>query len=166
MKILWYSFLLATIYPLLLACSNESRALAITANSTPACVEACEDQTFLGNYNNLRASDGFRQNVWLSCDQGSIGAICMDLNHQLYLVVDTDVPFRSEERINQRFRSLRINATTLRKRMDSDAFILNRDGIDWISRIPSDAEETFPSDLFRELCGVNLQSSDIRFGWD
>ena len=162
----WYSPILVTIYSLLLGCSNGSRALSILGNPTPACVEAGEDQTFLGNSNRLRSSDGFRQNVWLSCNRGSIGAICMDLDHQLYLVVDTEVPLRSEVYLNQRFRSLRVNATTLRKRMDSGAFILDRSGIDWISRIPLDAEESFPSDLFKELCGVNLKLSDIRFGWD
>jgi hypothetical protein len=162
----WQSSILVAIYSLLLGCTTGSRTLSTPDTTTPACVEACEDQTFLGNANSLRASDGFRQNVWLSFNKGSIGAICMDLDHQLYLVVDTEVPHRSEEYLSQRFRSLRVNATTLRKRMDSDAFILDRDGIDWISRIPLDAEESFPAELFKELCGVNLKSSNIRFGWD
>jgi hypothetical protein len=162
----WQSSILVATYSLLLGCSTGSRTISASGNTAPACVEACEDQTFLGNSNSLRASDGFRQNVWLSFNQGSIGAICMDMDRQLYLVVDTEVPLRSEEYLSQRIKSLRVNATTLRKRMNSDAFILDRDGIDWISRIPLDAEESFPADLFTELCGVNLKSSDIRFGWD
>ena len=162
----WRNTILIAIYSLLLGCSNGSRVISTTGDTAPACVEECDDQTFLGNSNDLRASDGFRQNVWLSFNQGSIGAICMDLDHQLYLVIDTEFPIRSAEYLSQRFRGLQVSSTKLRKRMNPDAFILDRDGIDWITRIPSDAEESFAADLLNELCGLNLRSPDIRFGWD
>ncbi len=160
------SFILVTICSVLLGCGTGSHTHSTPDKPRPPDGEACEDQTFLGNAKRLRASGGFRQNVWLSFNRGSIGAICMDLDRQLYLVIDTEFPLRSEECLSQRFRSLRVTPTTLRKRMNSDAFILDRDGIDWISRIPLEAEESFPTELFRELCGVNLKSSDMRFAWD
>jgi hypothetical protein len=90
----------------------------------------------------------------------------MDLDRQLYLVVDTEFTARPETRLSKRFRNLHISASTLRKRMDPNAFILDRDGIDWISRIPPDAEDSFAADLFNELVGLNLKSADIRYGWD
>lgn len=90
----------------------------------------------------------------------------MDLDHQLYLVVDTELPVRSVAHLSKRFSNLRISAATLRKRMDPDAFILDRDGIDSIFRIPPDAEESFAADLFSELLGIKLKPADIRFHWD
>jgi hypothetical protein len=90
----------------------------------------------------------------------------MDLEHQLYLVVVTDLPTRSADQISKQFIDLRISTATLRKRMDPDAFILNRDGIDWISRIPPDAEESFAADLLNELLSLDLKPSEIRYGWD
>jgi hypothetical protein len=138
----------------------------LTANrAAPVCLEDCIDQTFLGNAKNLRKSDGFRQNVWLSSN-GPLGAICMDLDHQLYLVVVTEFATRPAEHLSERFRSLEISTAALRKRMDPDAFILDREGIDWICRIPPDAKESFAADLFNELCGLNLKPDNIWFGWD
>ena len=162
----WHHPILMAIYSLLLSCGTGSRVFSTADDTTPACVEECADQTFLGNANELRTSDGFRQNCWLSYDKGSLGAICMDLEHQLYLVVDAKLPPQSEDQLSKQFTDLRISAATLRKRMDPDAFILNREGIDWISRIPPDANESFASDLFNELLSLNLKPSDIRFGWD
>lgn len=162
----WQRMIWVVINCMLLGCSTDSRTHLTSDHVAPRCVEEFEHQTFLGNCKRLRESNGFRQNVWLSYHQGSIGAICMDLDHQLYLVIHTKFPLRSEEYLSNQFRSLRISANTLRNRMDPDAFILDRDGINWISRIPLNAEESFPCDLFHELCGVNLRSSEIRFSWD
>jgi hypothetical protein len=161
----WNISILMAICSMLLGCSAGSRALSTADNTTPASVEECADQTFLGNANDLRTSDGFRQNVWLSSN-GPLGAICMDLDHQLYLVVVTGFPTRSAEQLSERFRSLEISTAALRKRMDPDAFILDREGIDWICRIPPDAKESFAADLLNELCGLNFKPNNIRFGWD
>ncbi len=161
----WYTPILMAICSLLLGCSTGSRAVSTADNNTPACLEECADQTFMGNANDLRTSVGFRQNVWLSSN-GSLGAICMDLDHQLYLVVDTEFPTCPPEHLSNYFRSLKISAPALRKRMHRDAFILDREGIDWISRIPLDAEESFAADLLNEFCGLNLKPEDIWFGWD
>jgi len=90
----------------------------------------------------------------------------MDLDHQLYLVVNTELTTRPLTHLSKGFSNLRIPATTLRKRMDPNAFILDRDGIDLIFRIPPDAEESFAADLFNELLGLNLKPTDIGFGWD
>ncbi len=154
------------IYSLLLGCSTGPRAISTPDNLAPACVEECTDQTFLGNANDLRASDGFRQNVWLNFNKDGHGVICMDLDHQLYLVIDTELPVRSVANLSKRFSILQISATTLRKRMDPNAFLLDRDGIHLIFRIPPDAKESFAADLFNELLGLNLKPADIRFGWD
>jgi hypothetical protein len=162
----WHSYILIVISSLLLGCSTGSRTISTTHDTSAICVEDSVDQTFLGNSNELRTSDGFRQNIWLNFNKDGHGAICMDLDHQLYLVVDTDLPVRSVTHLNKRFSNLRISAATLRKRMDPDAFILNRDGIDWIFRIPPDTEESFAADLFNELLGLKLKPTDIRFQWD
>ena len=162
----WHHPILITSYSLLLGCSNGAYSISTTQDAATICVENRADQTFLGNTNDLRSSDGFRQNCWLSFNQGSLGAICMDLDHQLYLVVDTELPTQSADHLSKQFTDLRISAATLRKRMDPDAFILNRDGIDWISRIPPDADESFAADLCNKLLSLNLKPSDIRFGWD
>jgi hypothetical protein len=161
----WHIYILIGICSLLLSCSTDSRALSTADDTAPAFVEECADQTFLGNANDLRTSDGFRQNVWLSSN-GPLGAICMDLDHQLYLVVVTESPTRPAENLSERFRSLEISTAALRKRMDPDAFILDREGIDWICRIPPDAKESFAADLLNELCGLNLKPNNIWFGWD
>jgi hypothetical protein len=150
---------------MLLGCGTDPRALLTSDKTIPARVEQSSDQTFLGNVNALRASDGFRQNVWLSSNC-SLGAICMDLDHQLYLVIVTELPARPAEHLSERFRSLHISTAALRKRMDPDAFILDEEGIDWISRIPPDAEESFAADLLNELCGLNLNPNNISFQWD
>jgi hypothetical protein len=152
-------------YALLLGCSTGSRDSSTAVDNAPECVEDPADQTFLGNANELRTSDGFRQNVWLSSN-GPLGAICMDLHHQLYLVVVTDFPTYPPEHLSERFRSLQISAPTLRERMHRDSFILDGAGIDWIYRIPPDAEESFVAHLFNELCGLNLKPNNIWFGWD
>lgn len=161
----WHSSILMAICFMLLGCSTGSRALSLANNITPTCVEECADQTFLGNANDLRTSDGFKENIWLSSN-GSLGAICMDLDHQLYLVVVTEFPTLRVEHLSERFRSLQISTAALRKRMDPDAFILDREGINWISRIPPDAKESFPAELLNDLCGLNLKPNNIRFGWD
>ncbi len=90
----------------------------------------------------------------------------MDLDHQLYLVVIAERPTRPAEHLSERFRSLQISSTVLRRRMDPDAFILDRAGIDWIFRIPPNAEESFAADLLNELFDLNLKPNNIRFGWD
>jgi hypothetical protein len=135
-------------------------------DASPACVEVADDQTFLRNTHNLRASDGFRQNVWLSFNQDSHAAICMDLNRQLYLVVISERTWQPGKHPSKRFSNLRISSATLRKRMDPDAFILDRDGIEWIFRIPPDAEESFAAELLNELSGLDLKPTDIGYGWD
>lgn len=162
----WRSSILIAISSLLLGCSTGSLDISTTHDTDAICVEDCGDQTFLGNCNELRSSDGFRQNIWLNFNKDGHGAICMDLDHQLYLMVDTKLPVRSVAHLSKRFSNLQIPVSTLRKRMDCDAFILDRDEIDWISRIPPDAEESFAADLFNELVGLNLKSTDIRFQWD
>jgi len=159
------SILIASCF-LFIGCSNGYRAVSTPDSTSLACVEECRDQTFVGNCNSLRTSDGFRQNCWLSSKQGSIGAICMDRDHQLYLVIDTELPLRSPKYQSQRFRSLQDSPSNLRKRLDPDAFILDREGIDWISHIPLNAEESFAADLMNELCGLSLKHEDIRYGWD
>jgi hypothetical protein len=162
----WHSSTLIGISSLLLGCNNGLRDMPPTRDTTAVCIEDRADQTFLGNSRQLRASDGFRQNIWLNFHKDGHGAICMDLDHQLYLVVDTDLPVRPVAHLSKRFGDLRISAATLRKQMDPDAFILGRDGIDWISRIPPDADESFGADLFNELLGLKLEPTDIRFQWD
>ncbi len=162
----WDQFILIAVSSSLLGCGAGSRALSTTHDTAAIGVEDCVDQSFLGNCNELRASAGYRQNVWLSFNKDGLGAICMDLDRQLYLVVDTGFQVRSMGHPSKRFSSFRISAATLRKRMDPDAFILDRDGIGWISRIPPDAEEPFAADLLSELLGFKLKPSDIRFQWD
>lgn len=90
----------------------------------------------------------------------------MDLDHHLFLVVDTELPVRSVANLSKLFSNLKISAATLRKRIDPDAFILDREGIDCVFRIPPDAEESFAADLFNELLGLKLAPTDIRFQWD
>jgi hypothetical protein len=162
----WHNSILIAIYSMLLGCSTGSRALFSADDTAPVCVEENADQSFVGNSNALRASDGFRQNCWLSYKQGSLGAVCMDLDHQRYLVVDAEFPIHSVGHRSQRFSSLQVSIATLRKKMHPEAFILDRDGIDWISRIPPDAEESFAADLFNELFGLRIKPTDIRYGWD
>jgi len=161
-----YRILFLAASSFMLGCCSGSSILNLKNDSITDSLEDSGDQTFLGNCKSLRDSDGFRQNCWLSSKQLTIGAICMDLNRHLYLVVDTDSPIRSEELISPRFKNLRDSAATLRKKMDSEAFILDRQGIDWISRIPIEAKDTFPSELLHELTGVKIKSADIRYGWD
>lgn len=151
---------------LLLGCTTGNHIIPQKHDTAEICVEDCTDQTFLGNCNDLRRSDGFRQNVWLCFNRDGHGAICMDLDHQLYLVVDTQDSIRPASRLSKRFSELKISAAALSKRMDPDAFILDRNGIDWISRIPADAEESFAADLFNELLGLELKPADISFQWD
>lgn len=162
----WHSSILIMISSLLLGCSSGSRAVSKTPDTAPICVEDRVDQTFLANCNDLCESDGFRQNIWMNFKKDGHGAICMDLDHRLYIVVDSEVPVRSVGDLSERFSKLRISAATLRKRMDPDAFILDRDGIDWICRIPADAEESFAADYFNELMGLKLKPTEIRFQWD
>jgi hypothetical protein len=50
--------------------------------------------------------------------------------------------------------------------MDPNAFILDREEIDFIFRIPPDAKESFAADLLNQICGLNLKPDNIRFGWD
>ena len=162
----WHSSILIAISSLLLGCSTGSRAISTTRDTAAICVEDSVDQTFLGNCNGLRTSDGFRQNIWLNFNKDGHGAICMDLDHQLFLVIDTELPVRSVANLSKRFSNLKISAATLRKRIDPDAFILDREGIDCVFRIPPDAEESFAADLFNELLGLKLAPTDIRFQWD
>lgn len=162
----WHNLFLIAIYSLLSGCGTGLRVNSKADDSTPACVEEPSDQTFLGNTHNLRASDGFRQNVWLSFNQDSHAAICMDLNHQLYLAVIAERTGRPVKHPSKRFSNLRIYSATLRKRMDADAFILDRDGIEWIFRIPPDAEESFAAELLNERLGLDLKPTDIGYGWD
>jgi hypothetical protein len=161
-----YSFILIAIFSLLLCCCSGSRAGSTTLDTIPSSFEESFDQTFLGNCNSLRKSEGFRQNVWLNFNQDSHAAICMDLDHQLYLVVKTELPLSPIARLSTRFRKLQITADTLRKRMEPEAYILDGEGIDLIIHIPSDAEETFAADLFNELLDLKLKPNDIIFQWD
>ena len=163
----WDQSILIAVSSLLLGCGAGSRGISTIQDAVAIRgVEDCVDQSFLGNCNELRASGGYRQNIWLSFNKDGLCAICMDLDRQLYLVVDTGFQVRSVGHPSKRFSSFRISAATLRKRMDPDAFILDRDGIGWISRIPPDAEEPFAADLLSELLGFKLKPSDIRFQWD
>jgi hypothetical protein len=157
--------ILIAIYSLLLGCNIGGPAISKAPNSTADRVEDGDDQTFLGSCKQLQVSEGFRQNIWLNFNKDGHGAICMDLNRNLYFVVDTELPIESTH-LSKRFRDLRISATTLRERMDSEAFILAGPGIDLIFRIPPDAEESFAADLFNDLLGLNLRPTDIRFHWD
>jgi len=160
-----YCILIATcaLFP---GCGTGFRSISTAGDTAPACVEERDDQTFLGNAHDLRTSDGFRQNVWLSFNQDSHAAICMDLNHQLYLVVVSERTGRPVKHPSKRFSNLRISSATLRKRMDPDAFILDRDGIDWIFRIPPDAEESFAAELLNELFRLDLKPTDLGYAWD
>ncbi len=90
----------------------------------------------------------------------------MDLNHQVYLVVIAERTGRPGKHPSKRFSNLLISSATLRKRMDPDAFILDRDGIEWIFRIPPDAEESFAAELLNERLGLDLKPTDIGYGWD
>jgi hypothetical protein len=137
--------------------------------ATPLDEAEMAPKTFLENCQQLRASDGFRQNVWLNSNQDGLGAICMDLDHQLYLVVVTSLPARPVAKTSKQFRQLRISTAALRQRMDPDAFILNRydnDPIRGIFRIPVDAGESFAVDLCNEILNLKLQPGGIGFGWD
>ena len=162
----WHGSILIVISSLLLGCGTGSRALSTTHDSSSIGVEECDDQTFLGNIQKLRRSDGFRQNIWINFNKDGHGAICMDRDHQLYLVVDTELPIRSVSHLSKRLKKLRISTDTLRKRNDPDAFILDRDGIAWVSRIPDYAGESFATEFFNELLGLKLKPTDIRFQWD
>jgi hypothetical protein len=84
-------------------------------------------------------------------------------------VVVTKLPARPVAQISKRFRQLQISTAALRKRMDPDAFILNRPGEDRIRgifRIPDDVEESFAAELFNDLLGHKLEPGDIWFQWD
>ena len=127
------------------------------------------DQTFLGSCRSLRASDGFRQNVWLCFAGEGHGAVCMDLDRQLYLVVRTGLPVRPVDLLSDRFRRLQVAESDLRGRMHPEAFVLDQPGdggSDAIFRIPTDAGESFAADLFNELLGLDLKSRDLWFQWD
>ena len=161
--------LAACCFVLHVGCHPGVPAKPAVAEIAPPCVEDSGPETFLENCQHLRASDAFRQNVCLCFKQDGHGAICMDLNHQLYLVVVTKLPARPVAQISERFRQLQISTAALRKRMDPDAFILNRPGEDRIRgifRIPDDVEESFAAELFNDLLGLKLEPGDIWFQWD
>ena len=136
--------------------------------ATPYDEESEIPKTFLENCQHLRASDGFRQDIGLCCSDAILGAICMDLDHQLYLVVATELPERPVADLSERFRKLQISTAALRQRMDPDTFVLNRTTrgpIRGIFRIPADAEESFATDLFNEILKLKLQPGGIGFQW-
>jgi len=125
-------------------------------------------KTFLENCQQLRAGDGFRQHIGLTCSEGILGAICMDLDHHLYLVVGTELPARPVANLSERFRKLRISTAALRPRMDPDTSVLNRSTygpIRGIFRIPADAGESFAVDLCNELLNLKLPPGGIGFLW-
>ena len=160
------SFIPTAFLFLLLGCSDGPHVQSTKADAALVDSETSVAQTFLGNCNELRASDGFRQNVYLSFNGDGHGAICMDLERRLYLIIVTERPVRSVDYVSQRFNSLRVSPATLRRRMDPDAFIPGRDGVDRIYRIPPTADESFAADLFNDHLGGHTSPSDIEFQWD
>jgi len=157
---LWHNSILIAICSLLLGCNTCEPAKSPTTHDV---------ETFLDNCDQLQATDAFRQNIWVSFNGDSHGAIFMDLNHQLYLAVISKIPIRSQDCLSEQFKKLQVSITELSKQMDPDAFILNestKDRIDGIYRIPTDTKESFVAELFNELMGLNLRTHDIRFQWD
>ena len=127
------------------------------------------DETFLGNCSQLRASKGFRQNVYICFNHEGHGAIFMDLDLQLYLLVVSDLPVKPVDDIDSRYRELLVSVDEVRERIDRDAFILKSDNdeqIGYVFRIPENPEESFAADLFHELLEVKLKPQDIWYKWD
>jgi len=128
-----------------------------------------QDETFFGNCSQLRASKAFRQNVYICFNHDSHGAIFMDLDQQLYLLVVSDLPVTTQDDLDSGFRELLVSADKVREGMDRDAFILKSDNMEqigYVFRIPEKAEESFAADLFHELFKVKLKTQDIRYKWD
>lgn len=145
--------------------SKDQQATPIPANSeadrTPA--------TFLENCKQLKESSGFRQNIWLCFNQDAHGAICMDLNRQLYLVVASTLPARPDTQFKESYQKLQISDATLLSRMDPESFVLANRGNSkslGIFQIPADADESFAVDLFNHLFNLTLAHGDLSFQWD
>lgn len=133
-------------------------------------LESRASSSFLENCQQLKKSDGFRQNIWLCCKQEASVAICMDLDHRLYLVVRSERPARAACLINETYKRLMVTPETLRSRMDPAAFILDGGGDDerivGIFRIPENAEESFGIELINHLFRLDLKPEDQSFQWD
>lgn len=161
-----YHMILACLCLLLQGCMDQGENSLNQSAVTPACVEECEDHTFRGNCNTLRESQGFRQNIFLYGEQRTMGLICMDLDRELYFIVDATLPVLPPNEMHPRYRNMRIGADRLRKKMDPEAFILDRPQNNLIFHIPRDAGELFPVELLRGVCGIRIKQNDIRFAWD
>lgn len=161
-----YNIMLACLCLLLQGCMNQEEHSFNQSGVAPACVEECDDHTFRGNCNKLRVSQGFRQNIFLYGEQRTMGLICMDLDRELYFIVDATLPVLPPNEMHPRYRNMRIGADRLREKMDPEAFILDRPETDLIFHIPRDAGEVFPVELLREVCGIRIKQNDIRFAWD
>ena len=86
-----HRFIAILICTSLLSCNKESPL-------TPKAIDYSAPQleeSFLGNCNQLQVSEGFRQNVFICFDGDTHGAIFMDMDSKLYLLVVSELPVAS-----------------------------------------------------------------------
>jgi hypothetical protein len=132
-------------------------------------VIAQPEKTFLGNCRELRTSKGYRQNIYICFNQDGHGAIFMDLDHKLYILVTSSLAVTPVENLDSRYSKLLVDVDEVRDRMDRESFILNNssnDEVDYIFRIPSNPQESFAVDLFNELLDLNVKPQDVWYKWD
>lgn len=140
--------------------------------SAPALEGENVPKSFVANVKALKESKGYRQNCWMipegGTDQSFSAALCLDLHDQVHLVVFSDDPNPSLERLPRRMRNLVETPSRLRASMDPDAFILDQRNLPvaGITRVPDDCTESCGSDFINSLLDRNHEPEDFRFQYD
>ena len=143
----------------------------VGSHSSGSFEELQSAQTFLENYDNLRKTTSYRQNIWINWEHGvdtSQVALCVDLENQVYLVIRGSPTAGSEEKLTDFYRKLSVSVPTLRSRMDPDAFILNNRNspLVVILRVPDNPPESFAADAINQLLGRKLTPDRLTFQAD
>ena len=130
--------------------------------------EPMPPQTFLENYQDLCKSAAYRQNIWINWNQGennSQVALCVDLRNQVYLVV-RGTP--TERNLPDYYQDLLVSSSTLRERMDPQAFVLRdlSSPISGIFCVPRDPPEFFAADAINQVLGTQVSPEGLTFQAD
>lgn len=119
----------------------------------------------------MRASKGYRWNCWMIPDKGrdnSIeAALCLDRQDRVHLVVLSDDPKQSLERLPLWMRELVVTSLQLRAALNQEASVLDRRlPVAGIVRVPDNCTESFGTTFINSLLERNYRPEDFSYQFD